>query len=99
MKSGFCFTSQKTYQVGEGLIVACPYNATGRNVERPARVVRRLDLEGPHRKVYGVPLRGAEDLIPQRAPDRASGGTDNDASGTHSHGSEASGARPGSTRP
>jgi len=53
-KSGFCFTSQKKYQVGEGLIVACPYNVTGRNFERPARIVRRLELEGLRRKVHGV---------------------------------------------
>lgn len=53
-KSGFCFTSQKNYELGEGLVVACPYNTTGRNVERSARIVRRLELEGPLPKVYGV---------------------------------------------
>jgi hypothetical protein len=53
-KSGFCFSSQKKYELGEGLVVACPYNATGRSVERPARVVRRLELDGPLPKVYGV---------------------------------------------
>ena len=53
-KSGFCFSSQKKYELGEGLVVACPYNATGRSVERPARIVRRLELDGPLPKVYGV---------------------------------------------
>lgn len=59
-KSGFCFTSSKKYQIGEGLIVACPYNAAGRNLERPARIVRSLELEGLRRKVYGVRYEARE---------------------------------------
>jgi hypothetical protein len=53
-KSGFCFTSQKNYHVGEGLVVACPFSPTGRNIERRARIVRRLELKGLRRRVYGV---------------------------------------------
>jgi hypothetical protein len=34
--------------------VACPYADKGKNLERSARIVRRLELEGLNRKVYGV---------------------------------------------
>jgi hypothetical protein len=59
-KSGFCFTSRKKYELGEGLIVACPYADKGKNLERPARIVRRLELEGLNRKVYGVRYEARE---------------------------------------
>jgi hypothetical protein len=52
--SGFCFTSQKDYHLGQGLVVACPFSPTGRNIERRARIVRRLELKGLQRRVYGV---------------------------------------------
>lgn len=51
---GFCFSSGKDYPVGQGVIVACPYNASGENFERSARIVRRSEIEGTSRTVYGV---------------------------------------------
>lgn len=53
-KGGFCFTSEKDYQVGEGLIVACPYSSTSQSIEVNAKIVRRTPMEGSKRKIYGV---------------------------------------------
>lgn len=53
-KGGFCFVSEKNYQVGEGLMVACPHNPTGESLEIGAHVVRRQAIEGTMRKIYGV---------------------------------------------
>lgn len=53
-KGGFCFASEKNYHVGEGTMVICPYDPAGQNIEIPARIVRRRELEGTHRKIYGV---------------------------------------------
>ncbi len=53
-KNGLCFLSDKTYYMGQGIVVACPYQAAGENIEVPARVVRNQQLAGAHRKIYGV---------------------------------------------
>jgi len=53
-KGGFCFVSEKTYHVGGGIMVVCPYNTGGQNIEMRARIVRRQAVEGTNRKVYGV---------------------------------------------
>ncbi|HEV2349929.1 MAG TPA: hypothetical protein VG028_08815 [Terriglobia bacterium] len=53
-KEGFCFLSEKTYYAGQGILAACPYNATGENLEIPARIVRAQGLAGTSRKIYGV---------------------------------------------
>jgi hypothetical protein len=53
-KSGFCFVSEKSYRVGEGLVVVCPYNPAGENVEVRARIVRRRVIKRARRIVYGV---------------------------------------------
>lgn len=53
-KGGFCFASAKHYHVGEGVIVICPYNPAGQNIETRARIVRSRVLEGGNRRVYGV---------------------------------------------
>lgn len=53
-KSGFCFLSEKTYYLGQGISVACPYNAEGENIEVPARFVRAQPLGGTNRNIYGV---------------------------------------------
>jgi PilZ domain len=53
-KSGFCFLSEKTYYLGQGLSAACPYNADGENIEVPARLVRAQQLSGTQRNIYGV---------------------------------------------
>jgi c-di-GMP-binding flagellar brake protein YcgR len=53
-KGGFCFVSEKGYQLGEGIMVTCPYNSTGENIEVRARVVSCSETKGNSRKVYGV---------------------------------------------
>jgi len=53
-KGGFCFGSEKDFLLGQGIMVVCPYNAGGPNIEVQARIVRKQDVEGSHRKVYGV---------------------------------------------
>jgi len=53
-KGGFCFISEKPYPIGEGIMVTCPYNSTGHNIEVRARVVSCRETQGNPRKVYGV---------------------------------------------
>ena len=53
-KGGFCFVSEKTYLLGAGVIVECPYSPTGQSPEVHARIVRQRRIEGTNRKVYGV---------------------------------------------
>jgi PilZ domain len=53
-KGGFCFVSEKGYQLGQGIMVTCPYNSTGENIEVRARVVSCSETKGNSRKVYGV---------------------------------------------
>lgn len=59
-KGGFAFTSEKDYYVGEGLMVACPYSGTDRNIEVQAQIVRRQLIEGTGSKDYGVKYIGTE---------------------------------------
>lgn len=53
-KGGFCFVSERNYLIGGGILVVCPYNPAGQNIETRARIVRRNQVEGTNRKVYGV---------------------------------------------
>lgn len=53
-KGGFCFTSEKNYQMGEGVMVACPYSSSGQSIEVGAKIVRRTPIQGSERKIYGV---------------------------------------------
>ncbi len=53
-KGGFCFTTEKDYQVGEGVVVACPYSSTEQSIEVSAKIVRRTPMKGTDRKIYGV---------------------------------------------
>jgi hypothetical protein len=53
-KSGFCFASAKTYFVGQGLMVACPYDAAGENLEAAARIVRQEKISEASRTLYGA---------------------------------------------
>lgn len=63
-KGGVCFASEKIYQIGEGVMVACPYGKAGHSIEVDALIVSRRDIDGTHRRVYGVRYRRA---IPSRA--------------------------------
>lgn len=53
-KGGFCFSSEKNYLLGQGIMAVCPHNAAGPNIEVPARIVRRQEVVGTSRKIYGV---------------------------------------------
>lgn len=53
-KGGFCFTSEKDFQIGEGIMAACPYSGAEKSLEVRARIVRRRAVEGSNRKIYGV---------------------------------------------
>lgn len=53
-KGGFCFASEKNHMVGEGVLVVCPYSTSTQSIEVPARIVRRREIEGTNRKIYGV---------------------------------------------
>jgi hypothetical protein len=53
-KGGVCFAHDKNYLVGEGLLVACPHTTAEKSITVPGRVVRRKEVSGTFRKVYGV---------------------------------------------
>jgi PilZ domain-containing protein len=53
-KGGFCFSSEKNYHVGAGIMVACPYNSAEQSIEVPARIVRRIEVTDTHGKIYGA---------------------------------------------
>lgn len=53
-KGGFCFSSEKNYLFGQGVLVVCPYDPNASHIETHARVVRRQEIEGVTRKVYGL---------------------------------------------
>ena len=53
-KSGVCFATEKNYYLGEGILVACPYDKKSQNIEVTAQVVNRQDIPQSHRKVYRV---------------------------------------------
>ncbi len=53
-KGGLCFISQKHFYTGEGVLVACPYNESGQNIEVEAQIVRQQEIEDTNRKIYGI---------------------------------------------
>jgi hypothetical protein len=53
-KGGFCFVSEKTYQLGEAVMVICPYDPAGQNIEIRGTMARKREIEGTSRKIYGV---------------------------------------------
>lgn len=59
-KGGFCFVSERQYQPGQGIIVTCPYDSAGENIEVRARVVNCTETKGNPRKVYGVQFLESE---------------------------------------
>ncbi len=58
-KGGIAFISEKRYELGEAIQVTCPYNAGADNIESRARVVRRSEMQGTGRWVYGVRYEAA----------------------------------------
>lgn len=57
-KGGVGFASEKVYQIGEGVMIACPYDKSGHNIEVPAHIATRRDISGTNRKLYGVRYKG-----------------------------------------
>jgi PilZ domain len=53
-KGGFCFISEKDHLIGEGVLAACPYSASEHSIEVRAKIVRRQEVRGTEKKVYGV---------------------------------------------
>ncbi len=53
-KGGFCFASEKDYFMGQGIVAVCPYSTSSENIEVRAKIVRRHEIKGMHRKLYGV---------------------------------------------
>jgi hypothetical protein len=52
--SGLCFVSPKNYQVGQGIVVTCPYEEHSKLPGTPARIVRVAPIGGSSRRLYGV---------------------------------------------
>jgi hypothetical protein len=53
-RGGVCFITDRSYEVGEVLLITCPYETGGHNIEIRALVVRRRELQGTGRKIYGL---------------------------------------------
>jgi hypothetical protein len=53
-RGGLCFITDRSYEVGEVLLITCPYETGGHNIEVRALVVRRRELQGTGRKIYGI---------------------------------------------
>jgi len=53
-KGGVCFATEKSYYLGEGVMVACPYDKKSQNIEVAAQVVSRQDIPRSNRKIYRV---------------------------------------------
>lgn len=53
-KGGVGFASEKIYQIGEGVMIACPYDKASQNIEVPGHIVSRREIGGTNRKIYGV---------------------------------------------
>jgi len=53
-KEGLCFTTERKYNVGQALLVVCPYDPSGENLESRAHVVREQPLVGAYRMLYAV---------------------------------------------
>jgi hypothetical protein len=53
-QEGFCFTSSRTYLVGQGIVAICPFDAANIKPEVRARIVRAEAGSERERFVYGV---------------------------------------------
>lgn len=58
-KGGLAFISDKRYELGEAIQITCPYNPGAENIESRARVVRRSEMKGTDRWIYGVRYEAA----------------------------------------
>jgi hypothetical protein len=53
-RGGVCFITDNTYEVGEVILVTCPFEAGGHNIEVRGHVVRRRDMQGAGSRIYGI---------------------------------------------
>jgi hypothetical protein len=53
-KCGFCFTSEKTYQLGAHILAIFPHDSVAPKTELPAQIVRAQNIEGSDSKIYGA---------------------------------------------
>ena len=53
-KGGFCFTSERDYELGQGLLTICPYNSSLPGAEVTAHIVHFRPTPATKKKVYGV---------------------------------------------
>lgn len=53
-EGGFCFVSEKTYEIGESLVVSCPYEPGGLNIEISAIITSRRREPDPKVMIYDV---------------------------------------------
>jgi hypothetical protein len=53
-KGGLSFVNNKSYHLGQGIMVSCPYNPSTENIEVHAQIVRRREMAEINSKVYGV---------------------------------------------
>lgn len=60
-RSGFCFSTEKKYQVGEKVRVACAFGTPVRDLEFQARIAREQRMHGSNRRAYGVCFERSED--------------------------------------
>ena len=51
---GFCFYGLRTYQVGQGIVVICPFDVANERPEVRARIVRAEPAPGSERHIYGA---------------------------------------------
>ncbi|MGO8786928.1 MAG: PilZ domain-containing protein [Terriglobia bacterium] len=53
-RGGLCFITDRDYEVGEVVLVTCPFEKDGFNIEVRGQVVRRQEMQGCTSKIYGV---------------------------------------------
>ncbi|MDR3675491.1 MAG: PilZ domain-containing protein [Acidobacteriota bacterium] len=53
-RSGMCFITDRNYEVGEVILVTCPFEKGGHNIEMRGHVARRREMQGTGRKIYGI---------------------------------------------
>lgn len=53
-RSGLCFVTDRNYEIGEIILITCPYEQSIRNIEVRGHVVSRREMQATRRKIYGV---------------------------------------------
>jgi hypothetical protein len=53
-RGGACFVTDRNYEIGEIILVTCPFEKGRDNIEVRSQIVRRREMQGTGRKIYGV---------------------------------------------